>query len=239
MADISLKIPLTADLWDALRGNLRSRSGIPTWVGNLCEMSFDKVQALPDRLRTPGTSKPQLTSLDRRSFLSGVKRTFYNRSTPEQAERHRRRLAAIEPLGCERIISVRVVTSDRCFHCYFDEDTHEPVDFEEFSGQFLVLPRWREILLAWRVSAGVAVTLGIAAYLASPSPNAALVVFSVAFLFYLLAISLYGIRHAIEGAVPALMIALLGGLLWGAFLRAEARKHLIEEMHRTHGEMQR
>jgi hypothetical protein len=157
---------------------------------------------------------------------------------PEQAERHRRRLAAIEPLGSERIISMRVVTSDRCFHCYFDEDTHEPVDCEEFSGQFLTLPRWREIFLAWPVSAGVAVTLGFAAYLASPSPNAALVVFSVAFLFYLLAISLYGIRHAIEGAVPALIIALLSGLLWGAFLRAEAKRQLIEQMHRNHEETQ-
>jgi hypothetical protein len=175
-----------------------------------------------------GASKPRLSLVNRLSYLRIADQTRFSRPAAMDAERRRQGLAALEKLKADKIMILHIVRSDRSLHCYFHGQTHELAHVEELSGEFVRHPRWKQLFLAWKPILMITGILALVAYSCSPTALAGAVVFLVALVPYFLVLCVFGPRYSHVGIVPAFIIAVLGGLLWGAFLRAGERRHQIE-----------
>jgi len=231
----SQPILLTEDLWNEFRAKVSVLDGLPAWVLEVCSRSYSDIRDLPANPTMGEIARPNLISSEKSSYVHiaeqnilPVAQNKLGQPVSKGAQSQLSRYAALKKILGDEIIILKLIRNDRDFSSYFDGTTRDLVYFEEFTGQFVPLPRWKELLFAWRPIILVITILGIVSYATAPTVQGATWLFIASVGLFGTAVILFGPGSLIEAAIPALIIALLGGLLLGAWSRAIARKQAIE-----------
>jgi hypothetical protein len=231
----SQPILLTEDLWNEFRAKVSALDGLPTWVLGVCSRSYSDIRDLPANPTMEEVAKPNLISSEKSLYLRiaeqnilPVAQNKLGQPVSKAAQSQLSRYEALRKIQGDEFIILKLIRNDRDFSCYFDGATRGLVHFEQFSGQFVPLSRWKDLLFAWRKIILVITLLGILSFGTAPTTQAATWLFIASVGVFATVVLVFGSESLVEAAIPALIIALLGGLVLGALSRAMARKQAIE-----------
>lgn len=224
----SSKIAFTAGLWDEVREKLRHRQIMPAWVSEVLAMNYEQVQQLPDSRSEPGPWKPEFRVIEKSTYIAVAEQTCFMPSARKEAEDHVRLLAALKQAKGERVLLLSIASNNGVFRCFFEESTLELIHHEFVCGRLGGFPRWKDLMFSWRVIVLVMSILAAASLVTAPSLLCAIAIYAAALIFYFLILLVFGSGHAIEGAVLALILVILAGLLCGAYYRAIQKREQIK-----------
>lgn len=226
---------LTPETWDQMRRQALSLKQIPSWGVNLLSLSFGEARSLPRSLSEKRLSRPILRRYARDEKIRVLERSRY--STCD--EMRQAKLDALKRHSGGRILELETATLHGLCRFLYSEETHELLNVEILPKQFVVLPRWQELLSVWRWVGVIALVIGGVAWIVSPTFYTAAIITLVAIALYLLVLWAFGAGHVVEGAILALILVIISGLVWGAYQRAIQRTDAIQQMNQESQQQKR
>lgn len=202
-----------------------THTDMPQWVQTVMEIPIQGICHLPTSPKGTAPARRVLRVHNKSAYIKQLGRVNYGADGSRLEKLRKQLIGSLSMENAQTIWELEVSSQEGMVRLLFTEGGQSLIQAVSLPVTFVNKPRWTEVISVWPWIIAMGVCLAFLATITAPTLYSAAILFAVALSFYLLSIWLFGPSHAGIAAIPTLVLALIIGLLWGAFYRTNARKH--------------